>query len=122
MNSARRIAPGLGLALAVAAVGMPGIAQPQAVVVGDYFVKNNSGSALRCTFRRGREGEWQPYVTLPPAEEFAVRQFDDNERLYFFCSAPMRRAVFRLQAGERYSLLAREDGEVRLFRIDPGAE
>ena len=109
--------------LAIAALLSPTGDLPQALDESEgseYMVENNTDRTLRCTFRRMPE-PWGAYFTLAPGDEFAPSQIRGNESVYFSCAPPVVRRAWRLRLGQRYSLLERTPGEVRLFRIDPDA-
>jgi hypothetical protein len=95
----------------------PSCVLPQSLDEGEYFVENNTDMKLRCSFRRTSEA-WSRYFTLEPGDEFAPPILEWGEKVYFSCTSPVVRKAYRLQIGERYSLLEKVPGRIRLYRID----
>lgn len=83
---------------------------------GLFFVINNTALTLTCTWRSA-QGPWAAWFQLAPGAEWDSIG-DGSDEKQFYCRPPVRQVFFRLESGERYSLLREGPGaEVRLRRI-----
>lgn len=85
---------------------------------GLYFVRNNTALELTCA-SRSSDGRWSSWIKIVPGSEWSVRDLESPNR-HFYCRAPVRQVLYRIERAQRYSLL--RDGaadEVRLRKITP---
>lgn len=85
---------------------------------GSFFVKNASGSEVRCAFRLDN-AKWSAWFTLGADAEFIRYADKPGETLRLFCASPVERMAYRLEQDQRYVLLPRPEGPLRLVRVIP---
>ena len=111
----------MGITLLIGAVAVlvaiPSMLTLQSAPAGIFLVKNNTAEPLRCRHRVGPSA-WSRHQLLEPGAEFHRRGSDGL--LQLTCDPPVKRVVYALRPGERYSLLRAADGAVELRRIAVG--
>jgi hypothetical protein len=83
-----------------------------------YIVINNTNLRLSCAYRWAGAGQpWHGWFQIPSAGNWRLPA---DRELSFQCASPVRRRIYPLKLGARYSLLRATDGAVDLVRVTAG--
>lgn len=104
-----RLAAAGAASLALAA--LPSCALPK----GQFVVINNTNQALDCAYKPPGDGaRWKGWTRVPAAGNW---RFASPAEVSVQCAAPVKRRIYELEPGERYSLVRARDGSVDLVRV-----